>query len=82
MKYIKEDHYTMLSSFLLSFSYLKNHDCHHELESQLGNASSHILFDKIIVEKNSNIIVPRKFTDYTITVNKAMPEGVTFIEKL
>ncbi len=51
-------------------------------ESHLGNASSHILFDKIIVEKNSNIIVPRKFTDYTITVNKAMPEGVTFIEKL
>lgn len=52
----------------------------HELS--LGNAPSHILFDKIRVDKNSDVIVPRKFSDYTVTVDQTMPEGVTLIEKL
>lgn len=51
-------------------------------ESSLGNAPSHILFDKIRVDKNSDVIVPRKFSDYTVTVDQTMPEGVTLIEKL
>ena len=51
-------------------------------DSSLGNAPSHILFDKIHVDRNDGVIAPRKFSDYTITVDKAMPEGVTFIEKL
>lgn len=51
-------------------------------DSALGNAPAHILFDRIRVDKNDGVIAPRKFTDYTITVDKAMPEGVTLIEKL
>ncbi len=51
-------------------------------DSSLGNAPAHILFDKIHVDRNGGVIAPRKFSDYTITVDKAMPEGVTLIEKL
>lgn len=51
-------------------------------DSSLGNAPSHILFGKIHVDRNDGVIAPRKFSDYTITVDKAMPEGVTLIEKL
>lgn len=51
-------------------------------ESQLGNAPAHTLFDKITVVKKENITTPRNFSDYTITIDTAMPEGVTFIEKL
>ncbi len=51
-------------------------------DSSLGNAPAHILFDKIHVDRNDGVIAPRKFSDYTITVDKAMPEGVTLIEKL
>ena len=51
-------------------------------DSSLGNAPAHIIFDKIHVDRNDGVIAPRKFSDYTITVDKAMPEGVTLIEKL
>ena len=51
-------------------------------ESHLGNAPSHTLLDKITVVKKENITTPRNFSDYTITIDTAMPEGVTFIEKL
>lgn len=51
-------------------------------ESALGNAPSHILFDKIQVTKKGSVDVARKFTDYDIEVDKVMPEGVTLIEKL
>lgn len=49
--------------------------------SLLGNAPSHILFDKIIVEKKADVEVARKFSDYTVTIEE-MPEGVEIIEKL
>ncbi len=52
------------------------HDC------ALGNAPAHILFDKISIEKKEGVEAPRRFTDYEITVDSAMPEGVTLIEKL
>lgn len=51
-------------------------------DSSLGNAPSHILFEKIHVDKKEEVIAPRKFSDYTVTVDTAMPEGVTLIEKL
>lgn len=50
--------------------------------SALGSAPSYLLFDKIIVEKKDSVEVPRKFSDYTVTVDGVMPEGVDFIEKL
>ena len=49
--------------------------------SMLGNAPSHVLFDKVIVEKKDDVEVPRKFSDYTVTIDD-MPEGVEIIEKL
>lgn len=51
-------------------------------ESALGNAPAHILFDKIKVERKAGIEPPRSFGDYEITVDRDMPEGVEFIEKL
>lgn len=50
--------------------------------SPLGNAPSHLLFDKITVARNTGAGVARKFDDYTVTVDRNMPEGVEFIEKL
>ncbi len=50
-------------------------------DSALGNAPAHILFDKISAVKNADVVVPRKFEDYTITVDNTMPQGVTLIEK-
>ncbi len=50
-------------------------------ESVLGNAPAHVLFDKIKVEKNSDT-APRSFSDYTVSVDAVMPDGVELIEKL
>ena len=49
-------------------------------DNVLGNCPSHILFDKISIEEN--VVPPRKFTDYNITIDRQMPEGVEIIEKL
>lgn len=50
--------------------------------SALGNAPSHLLFDKITAARNAGTDVARKFGDYTVTVDRDMPEGVELIEKL
>ena len=50
--------------------------------SILGNAASHLLFDKIKIREKDNIVVPRSFDDYEIDIDENMPEGVTFIKKL
>lgn len=47
----------------------------------LGNCPSHILFDKIEVKEKENIL-PRTFSDYLITVDETMPEGVELIQKI
>lgn len=51
-------------------------------DSALGNAPAHVLFDKIKAEKHADVVVPRKFNDYTITVDEVMPQGITLIEKI
>lgn len=51
-------------------------------DSVLGNAPAHILFDKIKIEKKAECNPPRKFEDYDITVDKDMPSGVEFIERI
>lgn len=51
-------------------------------DSALGNAPAHVLFDKIQVKKNADIVFPRQFSDYTISVDGNMPDGVTMLEKL
>ena len=50
--------------------------------SALGNAPSSLLFDKITVERKSEVEISRKFSDYKVTVNTDMPEGVELIERL
>ena len=46
-------------------------------ESSMGNAPAHRLFDLVSVEKNDGIEAPRKFRDYTVTVNEGgIPGGV------
>lgn len=52
---------------------------HHD---ELGNAPSHKLFDMVKVEKNESVVIPRKFTDYSVKVDGSVPEGVELIEKL
>lgn len=51
-------------------------------DSALGNAPAHVLFDKIIVEKKADVIAPRKYSDYIVTVDAKMPAGVELVEKL
>lgn len=50
----------------------------------LGNCPAHILTDKIscTFTPTEEKRVPRSFSDYVITVDKNMPEGVELIEKL
>ena len=51
-------------------------------ESDIGNCPSNLLFDKISVEEKAPGTPPRKFDDYRVTVDEAMPEGVALLTKL
>ncbi len=51
-------------------------------DSELGCCQSHILFDKVNVERISGDRPPRAFTDYTVTISTDIPDGVSLIEKL
>jgi len=49
--------------------------------SQLGNAPSHKLFDRISINKKGGVDVARQFTDYEVVIDKnGLPEGVEIIE--
>lgn len=49
-------------------------------DSELGNAPAHRLFDAVTVTRKPEVVTPRHFSDYTVTVGQ-MPEGVTCICK-
>ncbi|WP_423225493.1 type I-C CRISPR-associated protein Cas7/Csd2 [Candidatus Amarolinea aalborgensis] len=52
-------------------------------DSDLGNAPSHLLFERVRVERKPGAVTPRSISDYTVTVNRAdFPQGVELIEKL
>ncbi len=51
-------------------------------ESELGCCQSHVLFDKVKVERLPGELPPRSFSDYKVTVAKDVPKGVEVIEKL
>lgn len=52
-------------------------------ESDLGNAPSHLLFDRVTVTKNEDANPPRKFGDYSVKIDaENLPAGVEIIEKL
>lgn len=46
-------------------------------DSELGNAPAYKLFDAVRVERRPEVVSPRSFHDYTITVDEALPAGVT-----
>jgi CRISPR-associated protein Csd2 len=47
-------------------------------DSALGNTQAYKLFDTISVNKKDDVETPRKYADYTITINEsAIPVGVT-----
>lgn len=49
-------------------------------ESLLGNAPAHSLFDCITVQKKSNVLVPREFSHYEISINNdALPKNVSLL---
>ncbi len=50
-------------------------------DSKLGNASAQELFDRIRVERQTDL--PRSFADYRVTIDDSnMPEGVTLIREI
>ena len=51
-------------------------------DNKLGNAPAHKLFEHISVSRNDESKPPRAFTDYTVTVDESMPEGVTLTKLL
>lgn len=71
----EEDHSAARGKMCTRRLYIFKHD------SILGNSPSHILFDKILVKEKEGVMVPRAFTDYEITVDEKMPEGVELICK-
>ena len=46
-------------------------------DSELGNAPSHKLFEKVNVKLNEGVVAPRAYSDYIVTIDEDMPEGVT-----
>jgi CRISPR-associated protein Csd2 len=47
-------------------------------ESKLGNAPAQDLFDRVSVTRNAGVEAPRKFVDYTVSIDDAaLPAGVT-----
>lgn len=49
-------------------------------DSELGNAPAHRLFDAVTVTRKPEVVAPRHFSDYTVSIGQ-MPEGVTCICK-
>lgn len=46
-------------------------------DSELGNAPAYKLFDAVQIQRNADVIAPRSYRDYTVTVAETLPEGVT-----
>ena len=52
-------------------------------KDELGNAPSHKLFELVNVTKKEFANPPRRFADYSVTIEKSgVPDGVTLIEKI
>ncbi|MDD5952678.1 MAG: type I-C CRISPR-associated protein Cas7/Csd2 [Oscillospiraceae bacterium] len=48
-------------------------------DSELGNAPSHKLFDLVTVQKKPDVIAPRSYRDYIVSVDEAhLPDGVQY----
>lgn len=48
----------------------------------LGNARAQSLFDRVRIQKKDDVVFPRAFSDYTVTIDRDnLPEGVEIIQK-
>jgi CRISPR-associated protein Csd2 len=46
-------------------------------DNGLGRAPAHKLFERIVPKLKDEVVIPRKFTDYSVSVNdKDLPEGI------
>ena len=72
----EHDHSAARGKMCVRGLYVFKHDC------ALGNAPSALLFEKMRVEKKTDVAYPRSFSDYTVSVDEDMPNGVTLIRKL
>lgn len=69
----EEDHSAARGKMCTRGLYIFQHD------SILGSCPSHLLFEKIQIQQKT--MVPRKFSDYEVTIDERMPQGVTLIRK-
>ncbi len=46
-------------------------------DSELGNAPAYKLFDAVHVDHAQGVAVPRKYSDYVVTVDEQLPSGIT-----
>lgn len=52
-------------------------------DNELGKAPSHKLFDAVSVKKKEGVELPRSFSDYEVTIDRAaIPEGIEVIERI
>jgi CRISPR-associated protein Csd2 len=52
-------------------------------DSPLGGAPAHRLFERVKVERNPDVKQPRRFADYSVTVERdGLPPGVEILEPL
>ena len=52
-------------------------------DSELGNARSHALFDRVQVQLKPGVAAPRAFSDYVVTVDEAgLPPGVKLLRRI
>lgn len=52
-------------------------------DSELGNAPSYKLFERVHVQKKADVVVPRSYGDYEVTVDTdQLPKGVTCERKV
>ncbi|MDR7298059.1 CRISPR-associated protein Csd2 [Pelomonas aquatica] len=52
-------------------------------ESELGNAHSHSLFDRISIKLKDGVAAPRSFADYEVSVAEAgLPSGVKLLRRI
>jgi CRISPR-associated protein Csd2 len=52
-------------------------------QSALGNAPAHKLFERVTVQRKSDVPVARAFSDYDLVINKTgLEPGVELIERL
>jgi CRISPR-associated protein Csd2 len=50
-------------------------------DSELGNAPAHALFERVQVQRNAGVEVPRAFADYAVSVAADhLPNGVTLAQ--